>query len=61
MIIFVLPDTVLMGWAGIKDGVLPIFHFAKLMATFGIVASALGGNLEEEHDLKAVLIYTEET
>ena len=31
------------------------------MATFGILASSLGGNLEEEHDLKAVLIYTEET
>ncbi len=60
-IIFVLPDAVLLGWAGIKNGGLPILHFAKLMATFGIVASALGGNLEEEHDLKAVLIYTEET
>ena len=61
IIIFALPDTVLLGWAGINSGSLPIFHFAKLMATFGIVASALGGNLEEEHDLKAVLIYTEET
>jgi hypothetical protein len=31
------------------------------MATFGILASSLGGNLEEEHDIKAVLVYTEET
>jgi hypothetical protein len=42
-------------------GTLPVFHFARLMATFGLMASALGGNLEEERDLKAVLIYTEET
>jgi len=40
---------------------LPMPHFTKIMATFGILASSLGGNLEEEHDLKAVLIYEEET
>ncbi len=60
-IIYILPDTVLAGWAGLAGKPLPMVHFAKLMATFGIVASALGGNLEEEHDLKAVLIYSEET
>ncbi|WP_457573975.1 hypothetical protein [Desulfolithobacter sp.] len=60
-IIYLLPDGVLAGWAGLTDQPLPMAHFAKLMATFGILASSLGGNLEEEHDLKAVLVYTEET
>ena len=60
-IIFLLPENVLAGWAGLGDQPLPMVHFSKLMATFGILASSLGGNLEEEHDLKAVLIYTEET
>ena len=60
-VIYILPDSVLKGWAGLEAQALPVVHFAKLMATFGIVASALGGNLEEEHDLKAVLVYTEET
>ncbi len=61
-IIYLFPDTVLLGWAGLKAGTdLPVFHYAKLMATFGILASAVGGNLEEEQDIKAVLVYTEET
>ncbi|HEB50105.1 MAG TPA: hypothetical protein ENI89_05805 [Desulfobulbus sp.] len=60
-IIFVLPENVLAGWAGLGGQPLPMVHFSKLMATFGILASSLGGNLEEEHNLKAVLIYTEET
>ncbi len=40
---------------------LPAFHFSKLMATFGVLASAVGGNLEEEQDIKALLVYKEET
>ena len=60
-VIYAMPGSVLAGWAGLGDQPLPVFHFARLMATFGILASALGGNLEEERDLKAVLIYTEET
>jgi len=60
-VIFFLPDTVLANWAGLVGKSLPMVHFAMIMATFGILASSLGGNLEEEHDLKAVLIYTEET
>ena len=59
--IWVMPETVLAGWAGLGNQPFPIVHFARLMATFGILASAVGGNLEEEHDLKAVLIYSEET
>jgi hypothetical protein len=60
-VISLLPDAVLVNWAGLAGKPLPMVHFAKIMATFGILASSLGGNLEEEHDLKAVLIYTEET
>jgi hypothetical protein len=61
-IIYLLPDSVLCGWAGLGNGMeLPVFHYAKLMATFGILASAVGGNLEEEQDIKAVLVYSEET
>ncbi len=61
-IIYLLPDSVLCGWAGLGKGMeLPVFHYAKLMATFGILASAVGGNLEEEQDIKAVLVYSEET
>ena len=60
-VIRIMPESVLAGWAGLGGQPLPAVHFARLMATFGILASALGGNLEEEHDLKAVLVYTEET
>ena len=60
-VIYMLPEIVLSNWAGLTGQPLPMPHFAKIMATFGILASSLGGNLEEEHDLKAVLIYEEET
>jgi hypothetical protein len=60
-VIYLLPDSVLISWSGLAGKALPMAHFAKIMATFGILASSLGGNLEEEHDLKAVLVYTEET
>ncbi len=61
LIIAVLPENVLAGWAGMGGKPLPAFHFSKLMATFGVLASAVGGNLEEEQDIKALLVYTEET
>ncbi len=61
VIIHLLPKQVIAGWTGLSGGSIPIFHFSKLMATFGVLASSVGGNLEEEQDIKAVLIYTEET
>ncbi len=60
VIIHLLPEQVLCNWAGLNGKALPIIHFSKLMATFGILASSVGGNLEEEQDIKAVLVYTEE-
>ncbi len=61
LIIAILPESVLAGWAGMGGKSLPAFHFSKLMATFGVLASAAVGNLEEEQDIKALLVYTEET
>jgi len=61
IIIGLLPEGVLAGWAGLGGKSLPAFHFSKLMATFGVLASAVGGNLEEEQDIKALLVFTEET
>ncbi|NPA93915.1 MAG: hypothetical protein GXO58_00630 [Thermodesulfobacteria bacterium] len=61
VIIKLLPASVLAGWAGLGTKPLPALHFSKLMATFGVLASAVGGNLEEEHDIKALLVFTEET
>ncbi|MDQ7031565.1 MAG: hypothetical protein Q9M37_02460 [Desulfonauticus sp.] len=58
-VIYVLPAKVLLNWAGLRDS-LPCVHFAKIMATFGVAASALGGNLEETDDLKTVLFYSDE-
>ncbi len=61
VIIKLLPTGVLAGWAGLGSRPLPALHFSKLMATFGVLASAVGGNLEEEQDIKALLVFTEET
>jgi len=61
IIIYLLPDKVISGWAGLENETLSAIHYGKLMATFGILASAVGGNLEQEHDIKAVLVFTEET
>ncbi len=61
IVINILPQGVLAEWAGIHGKPIPDLHFSKLMATFGLMASAIGGNLEKEQDIKALLIYTEET
>lgn len=60
-ITFVLPENILSSWAGLSETQFSYLHFAKFMATIGVFASAVGGNLEEENQIKAVLIYTEET
>ncbi len=61
IIIYLLPENILSSWAGLNKTQFSYFHFAKFMATIGVFASAVGGNLEEENQIKAVLIYTEET
>ena len=61
IIIYLLPENILSSWAGLNKSQFSYLHFAKFMATIGVFASAVGGNLEEENQIKAVLIYTEET
>ncbi len=51
-----LPDALVRAWAG-KDAVLP---FAGFAAALGVVAAAMGGNLEEEAEIKAELFIDEE-
>ncbi len=46
-----LPDPLVRAWAG-RDAVLP---FAGFAAALGVVAAAMGGNLEDETEIKAEL------
>ncbi len=50
------PRSLLVQWAG-RDAVLP---FAGFSAALGVVAAAMGGNLEEEAEIKAELFIDEE-
>ena len=51
-----LPHSLLVAWAGGT----PRWSFALFAAMVGVVAAALGGNLEEEAELKAELFIDEE-
>lgn len=57
-----MPDRVLLGWTG-REAVTHdmLLRQAAFMAIIGVLAGALGGNLEDEDDLKAKLFYDEET
>jgi len=55
------PKAVFAGWAGVPPERLSLFHYAAFMANLGVVAGAFGGNLEEEAEIKAVLLFDEET
>ena len=52
-----LPQGLLLKWAG-RPAVL---DFAGFAAALGVVAAAMGGNLEEESEIKAELFIDEET
>lgn len=57
-----LPEPVLAGW--VRQPTITwvaLIRHAAFMATFGVVAGALGGNLEDEDEIKATLLYDEET
>lgn len=58
---FALPLDVVAGWAGYSSDTLPRYRYLAFMATIGILAGALGGNLEEEAAIKAQLFFDEET
>ncbi len=57
----VLPHSVFAAWAGLSPERLSIGRYAAFMATVGVIASALGGNLEEEEDIKSEILFDEET
>ncbi len=56
-----LPREVFARWAGLPPDRLSIPGYAGFMATLGVLAAALGGNLEEEGEIKAELLFDEET
>lgn len=57
----VLPREVFAGWAHTDPARLNEAAYAAFMATIGVVAASLGGNLEEEDEIKAELLFDEET
>ncbi|MDZ7706132.1 MAG: hypothetical protein U5L04_16805 [Trueperaceae bacterium] len=61
LVSFALPTEVTTGWAGAVPGELPRLRYVSFMSSIGILAAALGGNLEEEDTIKAELFFDEET
>lgn len=58
---WLVPPVVLADWTGTaQDGVARARH-AAFVAALGVLASAVGGNLEDEATIKAELFYDEET
>lgn len=56
-----VPQDVPRQWLDISLGGPALARYAAFMAILGILAAALGGNLEEESDMKARLFFDEET
>ncbi len=58
---YILPKDVLAEWAGFSSPqTLSLERYSAFMASVGVVAGALGGNLEEEEDIKAEVLFDEE-
>lgn len=57
---YALPLGVVAGWSGFEPADLPRTNYVMFMASIGILAAALGGNLEEEGEIKAALFFDEE-
>ena len=57
----IFPRQVFASWAHVAPDGLPVAGYAAFMATLGVIAAALGGNLEEEGEIKAELLFDEET
>lgn len=55
-----LPADVVAGWAGFEAATLPRVRYVAFMALIGMLAAALGGNLEEENTIKALFFFDEE-
>jgi len=57
----VFPRDILNSWLGQKLTLTQLFKFASFAGILGLLAGAVGGNLEEEEEIKADLFYDEET
>ena len=57
---YALPVGVVASWSGFEPADLPRLNYVMFMASIGILAAALGGNLEEEGEIKAALFFDEE-
>jgi len=57
----ILPRGVFSGWAHTDPAHLRVAAYAAFMATIGVLAASFGGNLEEEDEIKAELLFDEET
>ncbi len=56
-----VPRAVVSAWVGGSPGAAGLARHAAFMASLGVLAGALGGNLEDEGAIKAELFYDEET
>lgn len=56
-----VPSSVAADWTGLTQGQIPLARYSAFVATIGVLAASLGGNLEEEAELKAELLFDEET
>ena len=56
-----VPRAVPSSWVGEDLGITALARYAAFLAILGVVAGALGGNLEDEDTLKAQLYFDEET
>lgn len=56
-----VPGEVTSGWVGRPLGLGALARFSALLAILGVLAAALGGNLENAETLKARLYFDEET
>jgi len=57
---WLLPRPLLREWMGVAPAPWAIVRYAVFTATIGVLGAALGGNLEEEREIKAELLIDEE-
>ncbi len=57
----VFPREILNSWLGNRLSFADLLRFASFSGILGLLAGAVGGNLEEEDEIKADLFYDEET
>jgi len=58
---WILPRPLLESWMGLAPTAGHLLRYAIFTATIGVLGAALGGNLEEEGEIKAELFCDEET